>query len=105
MTNFATSEDFVAFKSAMTDGKRPVFDYDRGDVPEVIDFQIILVDKYSGLTWTVLKFVDGENLGGDHHWLTPELAAFAKAAYQARPDLHGRPSSEVLPAGLGLLGK
>ena len=40
--------------------------------------------------WTVVKTVDGEIKGGDHHWLQPAFAEAALAQYKIDPDLHGK---------------
>lgn len=53
-----------------------------------VTFEVRKVDVARGPFWTVVKLNDGVVEGGDHHWLTKELAEAASMIYNVEPALH-----------------
>lgn len=72
---------------------------------DTFEYEVIKVGT-TAPTWTVLQYkviMDGDNeverkcLGGDHHWLTEDVALRALMAYEAGRVEHGTAESVVLP--------
>ena len=69
---------------------------DRGETFST--YKVLEVHVQGEKRWTVLFCLDGIDLGGDHHWLSQEMAGYAAKVYEFEPHLHGRPSLEVIRA-------
>jgi hypothetical protein len=64
-------------------------------------FEVVKLDRRSiagDELWTVVRTVDGQSKGGDHHWVRERFAARAMVLYERRPELHGARAGDLAPA-------